>query len=252
MAAHVDHVRELLHPQETVVDLRRSLNFSRYASPSRGSSGSDVPAAGLRSSLQWEPGSLLRASGGTPAAAPPSATPGFGERALEVREMGLLPESSATPAQLRHASALDLAALRRLEARLAACEASAGGGAEALARTRALESRAAAADREHAQRADALAQRVGVLGAALARAEAGNNALAQRLGEVEAAAARAERSAVENSRRAAALEVEAAAARLTMTVENVPSESNPRTGKLTPLSVLACLRGLVSTLKVGS
>ena len=179
MAAHVDHVRELLHPQETVVDLRRSLNFNRYASPSRGSSGSDVPAAGLRSSLQWEPGSL-RASGGTPAAvAPPSG--GFGERALEVREMGLLPESSATPAQLRHASALDLAALRRLEARLAACEASAGGGAEALARTRALESRAAAADREHAQRADLMAQRIGVLGAALARAEAGNNALAARL-----------------------------------------------------------------------
>ncbi len=48
------------------------------------------------------------------------------------------------------------------------------------------------------------------------------------------------------------IKVEAAAARLTMTVENVPSESNPRTGKLTPLSVLACLRGLVSTLKIGS
>jgi aspartate dehydrogenase len=46
--------------------------------------------------------------------------------------------------------------------------------------------------------------------------------------------------------------VEADAARLTMTVENVPSEENPRTGKLTALSVLACLRGLVSTLKVGS
>jgi aspartate dehydrogenase len=37
-----------------------------------------------------------------------------------------------------------------------------------------------------------------------------------------------------------------------MTIENVPSEGNPKTGKLTPLSVLACLRGLVSTLKVGS
>ncbi len=46
--------------------------------------------------------------------------------------------------------------------------------------------------------------------------------------------------------------VEAEAARLTMTVENVPSDGNPRTGKLTPLSVLACLRGLTSTLKVGS
>jgi aspartate dehydrogenase len=48
------------------------------------------------------------------------------------------------------------------------------------------------------------------------------------------------------------IRVEADAARLTMTVENVPSEANPRTGKMTPLSVLACLRGLTSTLKVGS
>ena len=48
------------------------------------------------------------------------------------------------------------------------------------------------------------------------------------------------------------IRVEAEAARLTMTVENVPSEANPRTGKLTPLSVLACLRGLTATLKVGS
>jgi aspartate dehydrogenase len=48
------------------------------------------------------------------------------------------------------------------------------------------------------------------------------------------------------------IRVEANAARLTMTVENVPSDENPRTGKLTALSVLACLRGLVSTLKVGS
>ena len=48
------------------------------------------------------------------------------------------------------------------------------------------------------------------------------------------------------------IRVEAEAARFTMTIENVPSEDNPRTGKLTPLSMLACLRGLVSTLKVGS
>ncbi len=48
------------------------------------------------------------------------------------------------------------------------------------------------------------------------------------------------------------IHVEADAARLSMTVENVPSEANPRTGKLTALSVLACLRGLVSTLKIGS
>ena len=48
------------------------------------------------------------------------------------------------------------------------------------------------------------------------------------------------------------IKVEAEAVRFTMTIENVPSEDNPRTGKLTPLSMLACLRGLVSTLKVGS
>jgi len=48
------------------------------------------------------------------------------------------------------------------------------------------------------------------------------------------------------------IRVEAAAARLTMTIENVPSVENPRTGKITPLSILACLRGLTSTLKVGS
>jgi len=54
------------------------------------------------------------------------------------------------------------------------------------------------------------------------------------------------------SRNVHTIRVEAAAARFTMTIENVPSKENPRTGKLTPLSVLACLRGLVSTLKVGS
>jgi aspartate dehydrogenase len=48
------------------------------------------------------------------------------------------------------------------------------------------------------------------------------------------------------------IRVEAEAARLTMTVENVPSADNPRTGRLTPLSMLACLRGLVSHLRVGS
>ena len=48
------------------------------------------------------------------------------------------------------------------------------------------------------------------------------------------------------------IRVEAAAARLTMTIENVPSEENPRTGKITPLSIIACLRGLTSTLKIGS
>jgi aspartate dehydrogenase len=46
--------------------------------------------------------------------------------------------------------------------------------------------------------------------------------------------------------------VEAEAARFTMTIENVPSVDNPKTGKMTPLSLLACLRGLTCTLKVGS
>jgi aspartate dehydrogenase len=54
------------------------------------------------------------------------------------------------------------------------------------------------------------------------------------------------------SRNVHTIRVEADAARFTMTIENVPSEENPRTGKMTTLSVLACLRGLVSTLKVGS
>ena len=54
------------------------------------------------------------------------------------------------------------------------------------------------------------------------------------------------------SRNTHTIRVEAAAARLTMTIENVPSEANPRTGLITPLSILACLRGLTSTLKVGS
>ena len=46
--------------------------------------------------------------------------------------------------------------------------------------------------------------------------------------------------------------VEAESARFSMRIENIPSEGNPKTGLITPLSVLACLRGLVSPLKVGS
>lgn len=45
--------------------------------------------------------------------------------------------------------------------------------------------------------------------------------------------------------------VESDSARLTMTIENIPSE-NPRTGRITPLSVIAALRGLVSPLKIGT
>jgi aspartate dehydrogenase len=48
------------------------------------------------------------------------------------------------------------------------------------------------------------------------------------------------------------IRVEAEAARFTMTIENVPSLENPRTGQITALSMLACLRGLVATLKVGT
>ena len=46
--------------------------------------------------------------------------------------------------------------------------------------------------------------------------------------------------------------VEADSARFDMTIENVPSDVNARTGKITALSALAALEGLTSTLKVGS
>jgi aspartate dehydrogenase len=46
--------------------------------------------------------------------------------------------------------------------------------------------------------------------------------------------------------------VEADSARLTMTIDNVPSEENPRTGKITALSVIAALRGLVAPFRVGT
>jgi len=48
------------------------------------------------------------------------------------------------------------------------------------------------------------------------------------------------------------IEVEAAAARLSMQVENVPSDENPRTGRLTALSVIAALKKLVSPLAIGT
>ena len=47
------------------------------------------------------------------------------------------------------------------------------------------------------------------------------------------------------------IELEADSARLSMTIENVPSE-NPRTGRITALSVIACLEGMVAPLRVGS
>lgn len=46
--------------------------------------------------------------------------------------------------------------------------------------------------------------------------------------------------------------IEADSARFEMTIENVPSGVNARTGKITALSALAALKGLTATLKVGS
>jgi aspartate dehydrogenase len=48
------------------------------------------------------------------------------------------------------------------------------------------------------------------------------------------------------------IEVEAEAARLSMQVENVPSAENPRTGRLTALSVIAALKKLTSPLAIGT
>jgi aspartate dehydrogenase len=48
------------------------------------------------------------------------------------------------------------------------------------------------------------------------------------------------------------IEVEADSARFAMAIENVPSPENPRTGRITALSVIACLEGLVAPLRVGS
>ena len=46
--------------------------------------------------------------------------------------------------------------------------------------------------------------------------------------------------------------VEADSARLTMTIENIPTEQNPKTGRITALSALTALRALVSPLRIGS
>lgn len=48
------------------------------------------------------------------------------------------------------------------------------------------------------------------------------------------------------------IEVDADSARFTLEIANVPSAENPRTGKNTALSVVATLRGLTATLKVGT
>lgn len=48
------------------------------------------------------------------------------------------------------------------------------------------------------------------------------------------------------------IEVEADAARFSMQIENVPSEENPKTGRMTPLSVIAALKKLVKPLAIGT
>jgi aspartate dehydrogenase len=48
------------------------------------------------------------------------------------------------------------------------------------------------------------------------------------------------------------IELKSDSSDLTMTIENIPSEENPRTGKITALSVLAALRRLIAPLVVGS
>jgi aspartate dehydrogenase len=48
------------------------------------------------------------------------------------------------------------------------------------------------------------------------------------------------------------IEVEADAARFSMQIENVPSADNPRTGRLTALSVVAALKKLSSPLAIGT
>jgi aspartate dehydrogenase len=47
------------------------------------------------------------------------------------------------------------------------------------------------------------------------------------------------------------VEVDSDSARFTVSIENIPSE-NPRTGRITALSVLAALRKLRSPLRVGT
>lgn len=54
------------------------------------------------------------------------------------------------------------------------------------------------------------------------------------------------------SRNTHTIRVDADSARFEMTIENVQSVENPGTGKITALSVIACLRGLVAPLRVGT
>lgn len=54
------------------------------------------------------------------------------------------------------------------------------------------------------------------------------------------------------SRNVHSIRVDGDAARFEMSIENIPSAENPRTGRLTALSTLATLRGLVAPLHVGA
>ena len=48
------------------------------------------------------------------------------------------------------------------------------------------------------------------------------------------------------------IEVDSDSAKFSLQIENVQSESNPGTGKITALSVIACLRGITMPMKIGS
>lgn len=48
------------------------------------------------------------------------------------------------------------------------------------------------------------------------------------------------------------IEIDAEAAKLSMEIQNIPSESNPRTGRITALSAVAALRKMVSPLRIGT
>ncbi len=48
------------------------------------------------------------------------------------------------------------------------------------------------------------------------------------------------------------IRVKSDSADLTMTIENIPSEDNPKTGKITPLSIIATLKRLTAPLVIGA
>ena len=48
------------------------------------------------------------------------------------------------------------------------------------------------------------------------------------------------------------IKVESDSAALTMTIENIPSPENPKTGKITPLSIISTLKKLSSSVVIGA